>query len=106
MIFIKKHAAEHGIILAMCDEELMGKVLKAGKLVLDLDKYASFYNGELVSDEQAFGMVESRGAVHGQRGGREVHGHNGQEGDSVQGRHQENRKGALRAGLQARRYDS
>lgn len=59
MIFIKKHAAEHGIILAMCDEELLGKVLKAGKLVLDLDKYASFYNGELVSDEQAFGMVDS-----------------------------------------------
>jgi len=29
MIFLKKHITDHGFILAMCDEELIGKVLMA-----------------------------------------------------------------------------
>jgi hypothetical protein len=58
MIFLKKHAADQGVILAMCDEELIGKVLKEGKLFLDLDKYADFYRGELTSEQKAQGMVD------------------------------------------------
>ena len=58
MIFVKKHAAEQGTILAMCDEELIGKVLREGKMFLDLDKYADFYRGSLVSEEDALGSVE------------------------------------------------
>jgi hypothetical protein len=33
-------------IVAVCDAELIGKVLREGELVLNLDKYASFYKGE------------------------------------------------------------
>lgn len=33
-------------IVAVCDSELIGKVLREGELVLNLDKYASFYRGE------------------------------------------------------------
>jgi len=33
-------------IVALCDKELVGKVLREGEMVLDLEKYASFYKGE------------------------------------------------------------
>jgi hypothetical protein len=42
----------------MCDEELIGKVLKSGSIYLDLNKYASFYKGNLMSEEQAADMVD------------------------------------------------
>jgi hypothetical protein len=57
MIFVKKHATEQGPIVAMCDEELLGKVLKQGKLLIDLEKYAEFYKGDLLSEEEAWGHV-------------------------------------------------
>lgn len=58
MIFLKKHETDHGFILAMCDEELIGKVLSSGKLLIDLKTYASFYRGELLSDEDAAEVVK------------------------------------------------
>jgi hypothetical protein len=58
MIFLKKHITDHGFILAMCDEELIGKVLKEGKLLIDLEKYASFYRGVLVSEAQAYNAIK------------------------------------------------
>ncbi len=58
MIYLKKHIADQGSVLAMCDEELLGRVLEEGKLLIDLDKYAGFYKGELISEEKAQGMVE------------------------------------------------
>ncbi len=58
MVFIKRHASDHGYILAMCDEELIGKVLKEGKLLIDLEKYASFYRGELVNETRAAELVK------------------------------------------------
>jgi uncharacterized protein len=53
MIYFKSYMTEHGSVVAMCDQELIGRVLRSGKLVLDLDKYASFYKGELMSEEEA-----------------------------------------------------
>jgi hypothetical protein len=38
-------------IVAVCDSELIGKVLKEGELVLNLEKYASFYKGEDVDEK-------------------------------------------------------
>jgi hypothetical protein len=57
MIYFKSYATEHGSVVAMCDMELIGRVLRSGKLVLDLDRYASFYKGELVSEEEAAARV-------------------------------------------------
>lgn len=57
MIYLKEHAAEKGEIIAMCDKELIGKVLSEGKVRLDLEKYASFYKGELVSEKDAAKML-------------------------------------------------
>jgi len=39
-------------IVAVCDAELIGKVLREGEIVLNLEKYASFYQGE-EADEAA-----------------------------------------------------
>lgn len=58
MIYINRHSTEKGELLAMCDEELIGKVLREGKLEIDLKRYASFYQGELVSEERAKAMVK------------------------------------------------
>jgi hypothetical protein len=58
MIFVKKHASEQGSIIAMCDKELLGRVLKEGKVYLDLEKYADFYKGALLSEEEASGVLE------------------------------------------------
>ena len=57
MIFFKKYATENGDIIAMCDEELIGRVLTGGKITVDLAKYASFYKGDLVSEPEAKKMV-------------------------------------------------
>ena len=38
-------------VVAVCDTELIGKVLKEGELVLNLEKYASFYKGEDVDEK-------------------------------------------------------
>jgi hypothetical protein len=53
MIYFKRYETEHGSVLAMCDEELIGRVLKRDKVILDLDRYSSFYKGELISEEDA-----------------------------------------------------
>ncbi|MDE1762374.1 MAG: DUF424 family protein [Candidatus Micrarchaeota archaeon] len=53
MIYFKVHKAEKGDLIAMCDEELLGKVLTEGKMELDLKTYAEFYKGDLLSEEKA-----------------------------------------------------
>ncbi len=53
MIYVKKHSTPQGLLLAMCDEELIGKVFESGKLQLDLEKYAEFYKGELMAEQLA-----------------------------------------------------
>ncbi len=45
-------------VTALCDKELLGKVLKEGEVVLDLDKYRSFYEGMRVSESEAVGLLE------------------------------------------------
>ncbi len=53
MIFIKKYTTDNGDLVAMCDEELLGRVLSGGKIVVDLARYVSFYKGELISEPEA-----------------------------------------------------
>ena len=58
MIYFKRYKTDHGDIIAMCDEELLGKVIKEGKIEIDLDKYASFYKGELIKEEDVEGLFD------------------------------------------------
>ncbi len=53
MIYIKEYKTEQGTIIAACDEELLGNSYTEGALLLDLDKYAGFYKGELISEDEA-----------------------------------------------------
>ena len=53
MIFFKSYGTDNGSVVAMCDQELIGRVLRSGKLLVDLDRYASFYKGELLSEDEA-----------------------------------------------------
>ncbi len=51
-------------IAALCDEELLGKVLEEGDLCLDLDKHAGFYKGKIVSEAQAAKLLEGASSVN------------------------------------------
>ncbi len=58
MIYFNKFDTAKGRIVAMCDEELMGKVFKDGKVELDLKTYGGFYKGELISEEKAKSQID------------------------------------------------
>ena len=57
MIYFKRYKTEHGDVIAMCDEELIGKIIKEGKIELDLNKYSSFYKGELLEEEDVEALI-------------------------------------------------
>jgi hypothetical protein len=58
LIYLKLHHTEKGTIIAMCDENLIGKVLKDKELEIDLNKYSVFYKGDLVNKEKAASMIK------------------------------------------------
>ncbi|MGC8586905.1 MAG: DUF424 domain-containing protein [Candidatus Micrarchaeia archaeon] len=58
MIYFKKYDTESGQLVAICDEELIGKKFKEGNIRLDLDTYASFYKGELIKEESAEALID------------------------------------------------
>ena len=60
MIYVRMYHTDEGYIVAMCDEALLGRKFNEGKLELDLDKYGSFYKGDLMSEEDARAEVSKR----------------------------------------------
>ena len=58
-MYMKIHKSAKGTILALCDEELIGKVLEDKNRYIDLDKYRSFYIGESVTKDQVKNSVTS-----------------------------------------------
>ena len=59
LIYLKLHEAEEKLMVAMCDEDLIGKILEEGDLVIDLKAYSDFYKGELLSPAEARFRVDS-----------------------------------------------
>jgi len=55
-----------GIILALCDEGLLGKKYSEGKMVLDLIRYRAFYEGEKLdeSSEELKRMISEAGSIN------------------------------------------
>lgn len=45
-MYCKKHVFGTKIVIALCDKELIGKTLKEGNIIMDLDKYRHFYIGD------------------------------------------------------------
>jgi len=52
-MYLRIHSSPEGEVVALCDAELIGRRLAQGNIVLDLGKYASFYQGKKVTAAQA-----------------------------------------------------
>jgi uncharacterized protein len=50
-MYLKVTEREGRRIIAVCDHELIGRVLEEGDAVLDLKMYSSFYVGEIADSE-------------------------------------------------------
>jgi len=58
-MYLKTHASPDGEIVALCDIELIGKVLTKGKMRLDLSAYAPFYLGKKVDEKEAVAALKA-----------------------------------------------
>lgn len=56
-MYLKIH--NNGEVVALCDEDLLGKVFSDGPRKLDLAKYADFYAGQKVSIKQAAEVLKT-----------------------------------------------
>lgn len=63
-MYMKVHKSAKGTIVALCDKELIGKILEDRDRYIDLDKYRSFYVGELVTKEQARNALISFNSIN------------------------------------------
>lgn len=65
-MYLKIHQNPEGRVVAVCDKELIGKILEDDKVHMDLDKYREFYAGEKVGQkevETALGEFNSANLV-------------------------------------------
>jgi len=51
-MYLKVHENPQGRVVAVCDKELIGKILDDGKTHMDLDKYRNFYIGEKIGENE------------------------------------------------------
>ncbi|MCX6778000.1 MAG: DUF424 family protein [Candidatus Micrarchaeota archaeon] len=58
-MLVKIHKRQTETIVAICDRELMGKILREGEVVINLEKYGGFYRGERVAKKEAIEAVRS-----------------------------------------------
>jgi len=56
MIYVKKNISRNSAVLAICDEDLIGKHIKTKDLELDITE--RFYKGNLVSEEEAINLMK------------------------------------------------
>ena len=56
-VYLKIHDTPEGSIVAMCDRELIGSRHSEGKMELDLETYAEFYKGDLLSPGEAESLL-------------------------------------------------
>ncbi|MEM3841274.1 MAG: DUF424 family protein [Candidatus Micrarchaeaceae archaeon] len=58
LIYVKLHASQGKLLVAMCDEELIGQMLEEGEITIDLDAYSDFYKGELTEPDDVKNKVD------------------------------------------------
>ncbi len=56
MIYVKIYRVQGEVLLAACDEELLGKTFREGELKLEVKE--RFYKGELVDESDLEGLLE------------------------------------------------
>ncbi len=52
MMYLKVHSSARGRVVAVCDEDLLGKVLEDKDACMDLARYRSFYEDALVGADE------------------------------------------------------
>lgn len=57
MIYVKKHYAEDSIVIAMCDEEILGRKLVDEEKGIVFHVDPAFYKGDLIPLEEAVDML-------------------------------------------------
>jgi len=65
-MYLKIHETGAGRIVAVCDKELIGRVLEGGNAVMDLDRYRGFYVGDEAGEKEvrdALGKFSSANLV-------------------------------------------
>lgn len=58
-MYLKIHQTQRGSIIAVCDEDLIGKVLRNKDVCMDLDKYRSFYIGDRADEREVKKALDS-----------------------------------------------
>ena len=55
-MYLKVHQYRDNIIIAICDEELLGRTLREGNIVVTITE--EFYKGDIVSESEAMDAVK------------------------------------------------
>lgn len=58
-MYLKIHEGPRGRVVAVCDKELIGKVLEDENTCMDLKKHRSFYVGERVGKDEIESALET-----------------------------------------------
>lgn len=58
-MYLKIHKSPQGKIVAVCDEDLLGKVLEDKDIYMDLDKFRSFYDERKVGPQDVEEALKS-----------------------------------------------
>jgi len=60
--YVKIHVSARGKVVAICDEELLGKKFENGEKQLDIKE--DFYKGELLSKEDVIKIIKSESNIN------------------------------------------
>ncbi|MBI4399323.1 DUF424 domain-containing protein [Candidatus Micrarchaeota archaeon] len=51
-------------LVAICDKDLLGKKLKEGDIVLDLEKYQNFYKGNIATEREIITALKGATSIN------------------------------------------
>jgi hypothetical protein len=55
-MYLKIHRSADRIIVAVCDEDIIGKTLRDGNIVVTIDE--AFYKGDIVSESEMIDVIK------------------------------------------------
>lgn len=58
------HETENGSMIAMCDENLIDRILEQGDIYINIKDYKSYYMGERIGKENAIRRIKLVEKVH------------------------------------------
>ena len=61
-MYLKIHRNGEYEIVALCDEDLIGKIFEEGKLIINVTE--SFYKGEKINEEEAVEALKNAGYIY------------------------------------------